>query len=248
MDIINLQTLENTPPISGDLVSVFYEEVPTAIFINGKHAFTILLAPGDQEEYITGLLFTEQYIANVEEIESIRVEKNRISVLTTNIFTSPGPKKTILSGCGGAVSYVDPGKLPVISGTFSVRISDLKECTIKTKNQEISSVVLPSFSSLYSGSELLIQRSDIGDEQVIDRMIGAGLTGSIDFSKTWCMSSVIITSEIVRKCLMAGIPLIISTGYLTRLAEEIGQKNGMCIVHFRNDSLVVYTHPERITR
>jgi FdhD protein len=105
--------------------SYLSDEEPVALFINGRYVSTVLLAPGDIREYVTGFLFTEQYIQKRREIESIRVEKNRASVITTNIFTSPGPKKTILSGCGGAVSYIDPGKLPVLSSNFSVPASIL---------------------------------------------------------------------------------------------------------------------------
>ncbi|WP_219968328.1 formate dehydrogenase accessory sulfurtransferase FdhD [Methanospirillum stamsii] len=247
MDIISLSSPEKTGTPS-DLQRELYDEVPTAIFINGKHVSTILLAPGNQEEYFTGFLFTEQYISKIEEIESIRPEKNRISVLTTNIFTSPGPKKTILSGCGGAVSYVDPGKLPVISSDFSVSVEDLKTGISGFNAFNRASSNSPSISSLFLGPEVLYQRSDIGDEQVTDRIIGAALMGSINFSTTWCMSTVIITSEIVRKCLIVGIPLILTASHLTKLAQEIGQKNGICIASLQNDSLVIYAHPERIIR
>ena len=94
------------------------EEVPVALFVNGRHAMTAMMSPVQLEDFVTGYLFTEQIIKGVEEIESIRIEKNRISVITKNLFKVLGPKKTILSGCGGSVSYIDAEKLPRIKSDF----------------------------------------------------------------------------------------------------------------------------------
>ena len=248
MEVIDLSNPGTRDKKSPAQKKQFYDEIPTAIFINGKHAATVLLAPGDQEEYVTGFLITELYISNIDEIESIRAEKNRISVLTTNIFTSPGPKKTILSGCSGAVSYVDPGKLPMISESYSLHVNDLKSCVTNVKTSISNPVLCPVFAFLCTGPDIILKRFDIGDDQVTDRMIGAALTGSIDFSHAYCICSATITSEIVRKCLMVKIPLLLTTRHLTGLAQEIGQKNGMCIAGIHDEQVLVYSHPERIIR
>lgn len=226
--------------------SYLHDEEPVALFINGRHISTVLLAPGDIREYVTGFLFTEQYIQGRREIESIRVEKNRASVITTNIFTSPGPKKTILSGCGGAVSYIDPGKLPVLSTNFSVPaailISSLHHPKIRDagpKNQ--------FFSALCREGHCQLCRQDIGEDQVTDRMIGAALMQDLDLSASFCICSNTITSETVRKCLLAGIPVIITTRVCTNLAVEIGQKNGLCIGEIRENRILIYSRSDRIT-
>src|SRR5512136_1740358 len=96
------------------------EEVPMALFINGRHAMTAMMSPVQLEEFVTGYLYTEQIIKSVDEIESIRIEKNRMSVITKNLFKVLGPKKTILSGCGGSTSFIDTGKLPSIKSGFTI--------------------------------------------------------------------------------------------------------------------------------
>ena len=107
------------------------EEVPVALFVNGRHAMTAMMSPVQLEEFVTGFLFTEQIIKGVEEIESIRIEKNRISVITRNLFKVLGPKKTILSGCGGSVSFIDAGKLPTIQSNLIITPQKIEE-SIKT--------------------------------------------------------------------------------------------------------------------
>src|SRR5512136_1381392 len=96
------------------------EEAPLALFVNGRHAMTAMMSPVQLEEFVTGYLFTEQIIKGVDEIESIKIEKNRMSVITRNLFKVLGPKKTILSGCGGSTSYIDTEKLPSIKSGFTI--------------------------------------------------------------------------------------------------------------------------------
>jgi FdhD protein len=51
----------------------------------------------------------------------------------------------------------------------------------------------------------------------------------------------------VRKCLIAGIPIIISRGATTTLAVEIAEKTGLTVVGFaRGGKMVVYTHARRV--
>ena len=232
---------------SGSEMNGLYEEEPHAIFINGRYLSTVLLAPGDPEEYILGFLLTEQYISTIGEVESVRTEKNRISVLTTNIFTSPGPKKTILSGCGGVVSYIDPAKLPIITGDYALGFGELDRAVRKVFHTAHDRAPGPVTAYLCARSGLLLQRSDIGDDQVIDRLIGGALKEIIDLSTSYCLYSGTITSETIRKCLVSGIPLILTTGELTGLAVDIGEKSGICIGRIRDDDLILYTHPERIS-
>jgi FdhD protein len=51
----------------------------------------------------------------------------------------------------------------------------------------------------------------------------------------------------VRKCLIAGIPIIVSRGATTTLAVETADKTGLTVVGFaRSSKMVVYTHTRRI--
>ena len=67
------------------------EEEPIALFVNGRHAMTAMMSPVQLEDFVAGYLFTEQIVKGVDEIESIRVETNRISVITKNLFKVLGP-------------------------------------------------------------------------------------------------------------------------------------------------------------
>lgn len=231
------------------IVHEVVEEVPYALFVNGRHAMTAMISPGALEDFTTGYLFTEQIISKIDDIESIRCEKSRISVLTRNLFTTLGPKKTILSGCGGAASYLDPGKLPTIHSDLSVSAREinaaLKEVLASDLHAKTGGIHL---IGLAGPGEVITRSEDIGRHNALDRVIGYGLRTGVDFSRTFVISSGRISSEMVRKCLTANIPLIISRGATTTLAVEIAEKKGLCVAAFaRGDRMMVYTHGERIT-
>ena len=113
------------------------EEVPLALFVNGRHAMTAMMSPVQLEDFVTGYLYTEQIIKNVDEIESIRIEKNRMSVITKNLFKVLGPKKTILSGCGGSTSFIDTEKLPKITSDYTISTADIRNAAKAVLNSEL---------------------------------------------------------------------------------------------------------------
>ena len=225
------------------------EEVPIALFVNGRHAMTAMMSPVQLEEFVTGYLYTEQIIKGVNEIESIRIEKNRISVITKNLFKVLGPKKTILSGCGGSVSFIDAEKLPKILSDFTITPKKIEE---SVKNALASDLHRTTGGihvvALLTSDNLLYVSEDIGRHNAVDRVIGFGLRTGIDFSHTFIVSSGRISSEMVRKCLIANIPIIISRSATTTLSVEIAEKTGLTIIGFvRAGKMNIYSRPQRIS-
>ena len=224
------------------------EEVPMALFINGRHAMTAMMSPVQLEEFVTGYLYTEQIIKAADEIESIKIEKNRMSVITKNLFKVLGPKKTILSGCGGSTSYIDTTKLPKIASTYSVSTAEIRAAAKAVLNSELHITTGGiHIVALLDGEKTLAVSEDIGRHNALDRVIGFALRNGIDLTRTWVLVSGRISSEMTRKCLIAGIPVIVSRGATTTLAVETAKETGLTVVGFaRSTKMVIYTHPERI--
>lgn len=218
------------------------EETPAAIFVNGRHLTTVILSPGEFEDFITGYLYTEEIIGSADEIESVRIEENRISVITKNIFRRVSVKKTILSGCGGAVSYIDTQKLPAINSDLVVTVPEIEAAVAAlTTHKPLDAVALAS------GGRVVARAEDLDRHNALDRVIGRGLRESLDFSRTVAVGTGTVTSEMVRKCLIAGIPVLVSTGAPTALAVEVAEETGLCIVGFAGtQEMAVYTHAERV--
>ena len=224
------------------------EEAPMALFVNGRHAMTAMMSPVQLEDFVTGYLYTEQIIKSVDEIESIRIEKNRMSVITKNLFKVLGPKKTILSGCGGSTSYIDTEKLPRITSDYAISTANIRNAAKAVLNSELHVTTGGiHIVALLDQEKIIAVSEDIGRHNALDRVIGFALRNNVDLSKTWVIVSGRISSEMVRKCLIAGIPIIVSRGATTTLAVETAEKTGLTVVGFaRSSKMVVYTHGQRI--
>jgi FdhD protein len=238
--------------VDGDLVKQgireVAEELPVALFINGHHATTAMACPVNLEDFVTGYLFTEEIIRTLKEIESIRIEKNRVSIITKNLFKVLPPKKTILSGCGGSTSYIDPEKLPRIHSDFSIGAAEisaaLKSCEISDIRQTAIGLTT---AVLHDSRQAIGTAEDLSGQNAVDRIIGSAVRNGIYLSQTFLIVSGLISSEIVRKCLTANIPILVSRGSITALAAELADTTGMTVIGFARDGrLDIFSHPERI--
>lgn len=223
-------------------------EVPLTITVNGRHALTVMTSPVMVRELVTGLLYTERIIHGPDEIESIQIEPDRVSVLTKNPFKILISKKTVLSGCGGSSSFLDVAKLPKILSGLVVDATDIRAGMKQTLQSDLHAKTGGvHIVGLFNSGGMVCIAEDIGRHNALDRVIGYGLLNNIPFSQTFVVSSGRVSSEMARKCLIAGIPIIVSRSATTSLAVEMAEKTGLTIIGFaRSDQMNIYTHPERI--
>jgi len=223
-------------------------EMSVSLSVNGRHFLTAMVSPESLEEFVIGFLFTEQIIKSLNDIESIQKEKNSFSVLTKNPFKVLGQKKIILSGCGGSSSYLDIRRLPVISSSFQVPphtiTSAMKEIMDSSLHRLTGGVHVVGLTA----QEQLHISEDIGRHNALDKAIGYALKNQIPLDESFVTSSGRISSEMVRKSLVANIPLLVSRGAVTSLALEIAEKTGLCVIGFaRGERMNIYTNPVRVT-
>lgn len=225
------------------------EEMPLSVTVNGRHALTAMTSPAMLREFVVGYLYTERIVAGLDEIESIRIEGSSASVLTKNPFAILTSHKTVLSGCGGSASFLDAGRLPQIRSDLVLSPEIIRATTKETLDSELHRTTGGiHLVGLFDGEGRAIRiAEDIGRHNALDRVVGHGLHEGIDFSGTFAVSSGRISSEMVRKCLVANIPVIVSRGATTTLAVEAAEAGGLTIVGFvRSRKMNIYTRPDRV--
>lgn len=227
---------------------VVVEEVPMSLTVNGRNILTAMVSPASLEDFTIGFLFTEQIIKSIDEIESMKVEKSAVSVMTKNPFKIVGPKKIILSGCGGSSSFLDTKRLPQITSSFTATTEMIVQAVKQVMDSDLHKLTggVHVIGLMNKDGKVCIME-DIGRHNALDKVIGFALRNQVDLSKSFIVSSGRISSEMVRKCLVANIPLIVSRGATTSLAVEIAEKTNLCIVGFaRGKKMNIYTNLERI--
>jgi FdhD protein len=224
-------------------------EKPLSLFVNGRAVLTAVTSPSMIEEFVTGYLYTERIIRSSDDIESIQVRNMDVRVITKDLVSTLGPKKTVLSGCGGSGSFLDFSGLPEIQSDFSVPRDEIpamvkvaleSELHVKTGGIHVVGLV--------TGGKLAVAVEDIGRHNALDKVVGSAIIHKMDLSRSYIIISGRISSEMVRKCLVANIPVIVSRGATTTYALEIAEKKGLSVIGFvRSTKMVIYTHPSRIT-
>jgi FdhD protein len=223
-------------------------EIPLTITVNGRHALTVMTSPVMVRELVIGLLYTERIIQEPDDIESIQIEPDRVSVLTTNPFKILISKKTVLSGCGGSSSFLDVAKLPKITSDLVIDVDDIRAGMKQALQSDLHAKTGGvHIVGLFNADGAVCIAEDIGRHNALDRVIGYGLLNTIQFSRTFVVSSGRVSSEMARKCLIAGIPIIVSRSATTSLAVEMAEKTGLTIIGFaRSDQMNIYTNPKRV--
>lgn len=236
-------------PSSHDVVI----EVPLSVFVNGRHALTAMISPAMLEEFVTGFLYTERIISKPEDIDSLRIEEKNAdtpsaSVLTKNPFSMMLSGKTVLSGCGGDTSYLDPQRLPKVQSDMTIGISTISKIMKETLISDIHARTGGiHIVGLFGPEGKICIMEDIGRHNALDKAIGYGLKHNVDFSRTIVTCSGRLSSEMVRKCLMANIPIIASRGATTTLAITIGELSGLTLIGFvRGRKMNIYTGAKRV--
>jgi FdhD protein len=192
-----------------------------ALNVNGRTLVSVILLAGMEKEFAYGYLATEGIVPPAD-IDSVMVEDTAVSVLTTNPFKVLLPKKSIVSGCGGTASYLDPAQLPVIETKatipkFSVSFDD-------------PVVKAGGFMAAVSGPAGQVAAVDLSQTAAIDKAVGAAVMQGAPLADSILLLSGKVTADCVRKALKAGIPFVAAVYAPTRMAADLAGVGNLTLV------------------
>jgi FdhD protein len=194
-------------------------EQPVSLTVNGRGLATVMMLKDMAEEFAAGYLTTEG-IVPYADIESVMETETGVSVLTKNPFKVLLPKKSVVSGCGGTASYLDPEKMPVLESCIPVPKNIL--------NHEFSSDVIKAGGF---GAAAFVDGMGAACAEDIDKVVGRLLMEGIPPESTAVLVSGKVTAELVRKCLHAKISVLASKLPPTYLAAEVAKNGKLTLVY-----------------
>ncbi len=231
-------------------------EYPVTLLINGRPFISIVCSGTDLELLALGHLMAEGIIRSPEEIESIKVDEENLSI---DIETGQGKElmkrlfriHTISSGSGR--SGANPGdgstkklesippalKAPVICSCMKefLRTSDLHRATGGVHSAALYSVV----------GERIVFFDEIGRHNAVDKLIGYAVRKSLDLGSVMLLSTGRLSREIISKVLAAGAPVVVSKASPTSVAVEMARESGIVMIgNVRDRQLRVYSGREYI--
>lgn len=231
------------------------KEERVSFYLNGVKIISTMCLPNDQDAHILGFLFNEGVIEKYSDVKSIKIANDGLRVFMeakineaniTNLYH----EKTLTSGCCVGVSANFEGRILQKFVSSKARFS-LESLSQKIAEFERDSELFNLTGCVHKVMIFCENRAfvseDIGRHNALDKAIGKAIMAGADLSSAVLIVSGRLSMEMVIKCAMSGIPLVISRAATTALGIKSALKLGITLIGFaRNGKMNIYAHKGRI--
>jgi len=222
--------------------------------VNGEHWLTVLCTPVKMEYFVLGFLYNEGLIATPDDVLDLTVGPGSDRVIRVELkdrALRPPQRRTLTSGCGGGITFVDlAAARESIESTFEVTAEqvltqmDRLMATVDADHRCIGGF---HTSGLSDGQRLLVVTIDIGRHNTLDKIAGECLDRGISMTEAILLTTGRVSVEMLGKAARMQAPVIASFNSPTHLAAELADEWGITLIGYaRGPRMHVYTHPQRI--
>lgn len=243
---------------NGDALEIaVVEERPLTIFLNSQEIVTAMTI-GDYPEYLAlGFLRNQRMLRDSDTVTRVDFDEDLETVVVrTAVETSHEEKlkkKTRTSGCAVGTVFGD-----MMEGLEDVR---LPQATLRTSWLYALAHKINRTPSLYleagaiHGTVLcqqdrpLVYMEDVGRHNAVDKIAGWMLSEGADPADKILYTTGRLTSEMVIKTAMMGIPVLASRSGFTAWGVEIAREVGLTLIgRMRGQRFICLSGEERLLR
>jgi FdhD protein len=235
-------------------------EIRFSIFIEDRELVTLMCSPWQLRPLVVGFLYLEGLIESVDDIEMLRVclEDRLADVRLANGFPDVPPRKILTSGCTGGVSF---GKYLDQIEQFRIADDVVEPMCVPPQRMYDLLRALYDHSDLYRKSggvhtsifaprgadQPTLVAEDIGRHNTLDKIQGMALLDGMSTRGGILLASGRISSEMLFKAAIMGVPIVGSRTSPTNLALAVAERLNLNVCgYLRQGSMNVYTHAKRI--
>ena len=233
------------------------EERPLTIFLNAQEIVTAMTI-GDYPQYLAlGFLRNQGMLRDGEEITGVEYDEELETVVVRTAratdYEDKMRRKTRTSGCAVGTVFGD-----MMEGLEGVK---LPEVTVRTSWLYALSAKINRTPSLYleagaiHGTVLchedkpLVYMEDVGRHNAVDKIAGWMLSEGATAGDKILYTTGRLTSEMVIKTAMMGIPVLASRSGFTAWGVEIAQQVGLTLIgRMRGQRFICLSGEDRLIR
>jgi len=242
---------EHGAPVNGVVIG----EIRFSVFVDGAELVTLMCSPWQLHTLVLGFLSLEGLISSLDDVELLRVcaEDRLAEVRLAHSRPPVAPAHRILtSGCSGGVSFgayleqldafrLDPSETVRPSHLYALMRELYAQATLYRQARGCHA------SLLADQRGPLVVAQDIGRHNTLDKIRGACLLDGLDSRGKILLSTGRVSSEMLLKAAIMGVPIVGSRTSPTSLALVLAERLNVTVVgYIRQDTMNVYTHPWRI--
>lgn len=233
------------------------EERPLTIFLNASEIVTAMTI-GDYPEYLAlGFLRNQGMLPDMGDVTGVEHDDGAEAVVVRTAsrtsYEHKLEKKTRTSGC--AVGTVFGDMMAGLEG-LSLPETTLRTSWLRTLSHKINRT--PSLylaSGAIHGTVLcredrpLVYMEDVGRHNAVDKVAGWMLSEGVTGADKILYTTGRLTSEMVIKCALMGIPALVSRSGFTAWGVEIAREVGLTLVgRMRGERFVCLSGEARLIR
>lgn len=233
------------------------EERPLTIFLNGQEIVTAMTI-GDYPHYLAlGFLRNQRMLRDDDDITRVDYDEELETVVVRTAratdYEDKLQRKTRTSGCAVGTVFGD-----MMEGLEGVQLPDTQ---VRTSDLYALSAKINRTPSLYleagaihgtvlcRGNTPLVYMEDVGRHNAVDKIAGWILSEGADAADKTLYTTGRLTSEMVIKTAMMGIPVLASRSGFTAWGVEIAQQVGLTLIgRMRGQRFVCLAGEERLLR
>ena len=236
---------------------------------NAENISITMRTPGNDEDLISGFLYNERIIENINEIEKVEKKgeivgdynlQNKIEATinnTKNLDIGKIKRNFVTnSSCGvcgktslDSIEVLKNNKVDLSFSKINYDIISKSPEFLRSNQSEFSRTGGIHASALIDNKGKVIAiREDVGRHNALDKLIGHGLKNKIiEPINQFIACSGRLNFELVQKALMSNIGLMAGVGAPTSLAIDLAKRFDMTLVGFvKSDGFNIYSNKERI--
>ena len=241
-------------------------EIRLSIQVNGRELVQLMCSPHQLTALVVGFLSLEGLIDAYDEVDAIRVcVADRVAVVRLVGEPRALPSRRIVtSGCTGGVSFgayldeLDALRLPpddvrlepARAYALLRELYDRAELYRQSGGVHTTLLADPAGGASAGGASaggVLAVAEDVGRHNPIDKLRGTALLRGFETRGMMLVASGRISSEMLLKAAIMGVPIVASRTSPTQLAVTLGERLGITVIgYLRSAGMNVYTHPGRV--